>query len=250
MSAESAAQLTILLLALAGLLMIARQVTRCGSVSVWVLTLVFRTFCTMRLNQRMHGPSPLPLTGGALVVSNHRSPLDPAVLYSASLCKQHGYLPRLLNFVTAREYCDVGGLSGWIMRTAACIPVNRDGRDMASAKEALRRLQKGELVTIFPEGGIHRGDEPRQFDTGVAWLALRGNAPVIPACVRNTPYREPIMLSYLAKQPADVLFGPPVDLSHWQGARPTQDVLKEVAEHLRLIVRNLASDFPPQANQS
>jgi 1-acyl-sn-glycerol-3-phosphate acyltransferase len=237
MSPDDAALLTLALLLAALVGLVVWQVRDCGSLSAWVLTKLFRTYCMLMLSQRMHGRCPLPVTGGALLISNHRSPTDPMVLYAASHLKEGGYRTRVPEFLTAGEYCRAGGPMGWIMRTCRVIPVQRDGKDMASAKEALRRLQKGHLIGVFPEGGIHVGEGPLgEFNTGVAWLALRGGAPVYPAVVRNSPFREPIFASFLVRQPADAIYGPPVDLSRWQGQKPTQEVLREVTEHLRGVL--------------
>lgn len=244
MNAESAAILTLAILAAAAMGVVGRQIAACGSLSLWFLTRLFRSFCAVWLNQRMNGPSPLPTEGGALLVSNHRSPLDPSAIFSAGLMKDRGYSARVVEFLTATEYCEFGGLMGWIMRTAQCIPVARNGKDMGPAKEALRRLRNGHIVGIFPEGGIHRGSGTRDFNPGVAWLALRGGVPVIPACVRNTPYREPLLLSFLTRQPVRVAFGPPVDLSRWKDARPTPEVLDEVTEYLRSVIEELIATSP------
>lgn len=245
MTPDTYAILTLIGLAGVAVAVVERQVASDGSLGEWLLTRVFRTFCVLRLSQRVHGPCPLPVRGGALIVGNHRSPLDPIVIYSASLMKQTGYAARVIECVTASEYCEVGGPMGWIMRTCRCIPVDRDGEDMEGAKEALRRLRAGRLVAIFPEGGIHFGPGLGKFIPGVAWLALRGNVPVIPVIVRNAPYREPIMSSYLMRQPADAVFGPPIDLSRWQGVRITQDVLREVTEYLRDVLLQLQAELPP-----
>lgn len=251
MTPDAAAQLTILVLAAAGCAVIVWQVRECGSISVWVLTRFFRTYCMLMLSQRIHGRCPLPVAGGALLVANHRSPADPMLVYSASILKTGGYRTRVLEFLTAAEYCGYSGVLGWVMQTCRVIPVQRDGKDSASAREALRRLQRGQIIGVFPEGGIHLGPGLGEFDSGVGWLALRGGQPVIPAVVRNSPYREPIFASFLVRQRADVLFGPPVDLSRWQGQRPTQEVLREVTEHLRGVLQGMltapASSSPERA---
>lgn len=243
MSPETSALLTLVGLAVAALLILVRQVIRCGSLSIWVVSKATRAFTCWQFSLRMHGPCPLPVTGGALVVANHRSPVDPILLYSASVMKSDGYALRPIEFLTAREYCTLGGPMGWVTRTARSIPVDRDGKDMGPAKEALRRLQAGHIVGIFPEGGINDGpDLFREFNPGVAWLALRGNVPVFPAYIRNTPYVENLMLSFLVAQPADVLFGPPIDLSRWAGQRPTPELLQEVTAYLRGQLARLADE--------
>ena len=243
MSPETSALLTLGGLAAAAVAILAGQVVRCGSVSIWLVSKATRAFTCWQFSLRVHGPCPLPVEGGALVVANHRSPVDPILLYSASLMKNDGYAMRPIEFLTAREYCRLGGPMGWVTRTARVIPVERDGKDMAPAKEALRRLQAGRIVGIFPEGGINDGPHLfREFNPGVAWLALRGNVPVIPAYIRNTPYVENLMLSFLVAQPADVLFGPPIDLSRWTGQRPTQELLQEVTAHMHDQLTRLAEE--------
>jgi 1-acyl-sn-glycerol-3-phosphate acyltransferase len=239
MSDDAAAGLTLAGLAAALCAIVWLQVREAGSVSIWVVTRLVRMYCLLMLSQRVHGRCPLPVEGGALLISNHRSPTDPMLLYCASLLKTGGYRTRVLEYLAAGEYCSLAGPMGWITRTSRVIPVQRNGKDTASAKEALRRLQAGRIVAIFPEGGIHRGPGLREFNSGIAWLALRGRVPVIPAVVRNSPYREPLLLSFLMRQPADVLFGPPVDLSRWHDLKPTPPILEEVTQHLRGVLEGM-----------
>ena len=217
MPPDTAALLTLAGLAGFALAYLARQFTDAGGWAIWVLSWFFRCFCVLRLSQRMQGPCPLPIHGGALVVGNHRSPTDPMVIHSATLMKADGYRIRVVEYLTASEYCTVGGIPGWIMRVTGCIPVDRDGLDMEGAKMALRRLHAGKIVGIFPEGGIHIGPGLGEFNPGVAWLALRGKVPVYPVIVRNTPYQDPVMSSVLLRQPADAVFGPEIDLSRLEG---------------------------------
>jgi 1-acyl-sn-glycerol-3-phosphate acyltransferase len=239
MTPDQSAILTLAVLMCLAALAMLKEIRDAGSFSVWLLTRIFRTYSLVMLSQRMHGRCPLPVHGGALLVCNHRSPTDPMLLYSASLLKEDGYSVRVLEFLTAGEYCRLGGPVEWITRTARVIPVQRDGKDTASAKEALRRLQAGRIVGVFPEGGIHLGSGLGEFNQGVAWLALRGGQPVIPAVVRNSPYRDPIFCSFLARQPADVVFGEPVDLTAWTGCKPTPDTLRDVTARIRRAIEEL-----------
>jgi 1-acyl-sn-glycerol-3-phosphate acyltransferase len=113
---------------------------------------------------------PLPPQGGLLVVANHVSGLDPSLLSAAS--------PRPLRFLIAREQYSWWGLR-WLFRAIGCIPVDRDRRPEKALREALLALRAGEVVALFPHGGIHLDtDPPRPVKGGVAWLATRSNAPV------------------------------------------------------------------------
>ncbi len=64
---------------------------------------------------------------------------------------------RVIGFLMAREYYEIPGLT-WIGRAMQCIAVNREGKDMRPAREALERLRRGDLIGVFPEGGINEGD--------------------------------------------------------------------------------------------
>lgn len=113
---------------------------------------------------------PLPEHGGVLVAANHISGLDPLLLITAS--------PRPLRFLIAREQYERYGLS-WLFRLAGCIPVDRDKQPERALREALRALADGDVIVLFPHGGIHLDtDPPRKLKGGVARLAHKSGAPV------------------------------------------------------------------------
>jgi 1-acyl-sn-glycerol-3-phosphate acyltransferase len=130
-----------------------------------------RLFC--RHFHRLHyTPIPLPLQGGALVASNHVSGLDPLLLIAAAR--------RPLRFVIAQEQYRRFGLH-WLYRAIGCIPVARERQPELALRQALRALQSGEVVALFPHGGIHLdSDPPRKLKGGVACLARMTNSPIYP----------------------------------------------------------------------
>ena len=130
-----------------------------------------RLFC--RHFHRLHyTPVPLPPQGGALVASNHVSGLDPLLLIAAAR--------RPLRFIIAQEEYQRFGLN-WLYRAIGCIPVERDRQPELALRQALRALQKGEVVAIFPHGRIHLdSDPPRKLKGGVASLAQLTGSPVYP----------------------------------------------------------------------
>jgi 1-acyl-sn-glycerol-3-phosphate acyltransferase len=151
---------------------------------------------TMRLFGRVwhrctsNGPCPLPATGPAIVIANHPGHCDPCFLLAHS--------PRVLNFLHAREYYNVP-LLRQLFRQFGCIPVGRDGRDGVGARRALRWLEEGGVLAIFPEGEISSvarvaGQKPKD---GAAFLALRSRAPVFPAYIANAPPLRGAVLDWL-----------------------------------------------------
>mgnify|MGYP000415503853 CR=1 FL=1 len=130
-----------------------------------------RIFCR-RFHHLQHHDIALPATGGALVVCNHVSGLDPLLMIAA--CK------RPLRFLIAREEYERRGLH-WLLKGVGCIPVDRKGRPEQALREALRVLRQGEVVALFPHGHIHLDNAPpRRLKGGVIWLAQQSGAPVVP----------------------------------------------------------------------
>jgi len=132
---------------------------------------LFRLFC-YRFHRLRADPVPLPDHGGAIVVANHISGLDPLLMIAA--CN------RPLRFVIAREQYERFGLQ-WLFRWGGCIPVDRAARPERALREALRALRAGEVVALFPHGAIHLEHEPhRKLKGGVAALSRLSGCPVVP----------------------------------------------------------------------
>src|SRR5262245_60063507 len=89
--------------------------------------------------------APFPPLGACILVANHTCSADPAFLQARAR--------RPLSFMIAEEYFNIPGAS-WLFRYMQCIPVSRTGRDVKSVRIALRRLQAGRILCLFPEGSL------------------------------------------------------------------------------------------------
>ena len=233
MTPELWAILTLSVYALVGVGIVLRLILRCEeSWQFCLLYLLSRLWTNTIFGQRITHRCPLPSKGGALLLANHRSPVDPMLILSSSGFKRDGFQLRVLEFMTAREYCEAG-IIGWLCGVMQSIPVERDGKDMGPAKVALRRLRAGRIVGIFPEGGINTGPGLQPFNEGVAWLALRSSVPVYPVFIHNAPQKGTMVTPFHTFCKTDITWGEPVDLSAWEGQKPTPALLQEVAEFLR-----------------
>ena len=117
-------------------------------------------------------PVYLPEIGGAIIVANHISGLDPLLVGAC--------VKRPLRFMVAREQYERFGLR-WFFRAAKCIPVDRDLRPEIAFREALNHLKANEVIVIFPHGGIHLPTgSPKKLKGGATRLSALTGAPVFP----------------------------------------------------------------------
>jgi 1-acyl-sn-glycerol-3-phosphate acyltransferase len=147
--------------------------------------------------------APLPEHGAAILIANHTCPIDSMLLQAASR--------RVLGFLIAKEYYEYWAFR-WICRLLGCIPVRRDGHDLAATRAALRALEQGRVVPMFPEGRI-LPTSGRELGTpmhGVAFIVLHARVPVIPAYVWGTPETNRFGTALRTPAHTHVVFGAPI----------------------------------------
>jgi len=140
-----------------------------------VLRSVARAIVRLRIEGDL---SALPRTGPLIVAGNHASSADP-VLIGAFL---NGILGRPLNWLGKRELVEYP-LTGWAFRRAGIHPVDRDAADLEAFRTAMRILEAGHVLAVFPEGTRSRDGALQQVREGVGMLALRSGAAVLPVAV-------------------------------------------------------------------
>ncbi|NOX59453.1 MAG: MFS transporter [Planctomycetes bacterium] len=196
-----------------------------------------RTFnelwCRFWYHHRCIGACTIPREGPVIVTSNHTAPPDPLMIYASCSFRR-------ISFMTAREYMDFPVFK-WFVRMVECIPVNRDGQDTAATREAMRRLKNGDALGIFIEGGIPDPGEVKEPKNGVALLALRTGAPVVPIHIAGNVFREGIAAGFFARHRAEVRYGNPVDLSEFS-KKPTREELDAATKKIHNAILALAPD--------
>lgn len=127
----------------------------------------------------VHGAERVPESGGLIVASNHRRYLDP-VYVSMAVPRRLQWMGKksLFTFPFARLFYLIG-----------CFPVDREGGGRAALKAALRYLELGAALGIFPEGTRRKGDHDPDSSakSGAVMLAARSGARVLPVHVGPVP---------------------------------------------------------------
>lgn len=143
----------------------------------------------------------LPEHGGAIVVANHVSGLDPFLVVAA--CS------RPVRFLIAREEYQRFGLQ-WLFRAIGCIPVDRGQRPERALREALRALQRGEVVVLFPHGGIHADETPALLKGGVVKLAHKSDCLIYPLYIEGVRGAGYTLLAVLLRSRVRLRVFPPL----------------------------------------
>ncbi|MDA8446273.1 MFS transporter [Paracidovorax valerianellae] len=134
---------------------------------------------------KIQGDDHLPTQGAAILVCNHVSFVDAVLLMAAS--------PRPIYFVMDHRIFRVPVL-GWLFRLAKAIPIAPQKDDPAVYAAAFERaaqvLREGDLLAIFPEGGITRDGQLQPFKGGIMKILDRAREeglapPVIPMALTN-----------------------------------------------------------------
>jgi 1-acyl-sn-glycerol-3-phosphate acyltransferase len=73
----------------------------------------------------------------------------------------------------------------WLIKSLDAIPIDREGTGLGGIKESLRRLKRGEMVLIFPEGTRTRNGELGVFRPGFTTLAVRSGAAILPVAIEG-----------------------------------------------------------------
>jgi 1-acyl-sn-glycerol-3-phosphate acyltransferase len=150
----------------------------------------------------------VPMTGGVILASNHLSFIDSFAIPIAA--------PRPVSFLAKSDYFTGTGVSGAIRRGffegSNAIPVDRHSSRAAqeSLDAALTVLREGRAFGIYPEGTRSRDGRLYKGRTGVAWLALTADVPVVPVGLVGTDEVQPVGASFPRLARVRVSFGPPV----------------------------------------
>jgi len=140
------------------------------SLSKLILRIVLRGWFGFRVDGAEHEPA----TGPVVVVSNHLSDLDPLIVGSA--------LRRRVGFMAKQELFKAPAVRWWVSACGA-FPVRRGEPDRQALRTAIRLLEAGGVLVMFPEGTRGTTRELRPPEPGAALLALRTGAAVLPVAV-------------------------------------------------------------------
>jgi len=203
-------------------------------VAYWVLKAILTPILRLLFRIRVEGADNLPDDGPVIVASNHLSFLDSIFIPLV--------IRRRVTFVAKAEYFD-SWKTKWFFSAVGQIPVRREGgsageRALASALDVLR---DGGVFGIYPEGTRSRDGDLHRGHTGVARLALRSGAPIVPVGLVGTrDVQPPDRTLPRFFQPITVKFGTPIDATRFAGREDDRMVLRQITDEVMFEIRALS----------
>jgi 1-acyl-sn-glycerol-3-phosphate acyltransferase len=179
------------------------------------------------------GAADIPRRGGLIIVSNHLDYADPGVLLAN--------VPRRAVFLAMKDLFD-WPVVGVLPRLLGALPVDPHRADIASLRAALRALDQGLALIVFPEGERSKTGRLQRGFAGAALLAYHADVPVVPVAITGT---ERLSWPWVLLRPflgpkVTVRFGSPFRLA------PVERVDTRAADAgMGVIMHHVAELLPP-----
>lgn len=172
----------------------------------FLLSVLFRTYFRVTIT----GAEVVPESGPVILAANHQSFLDPPMV-GLRIVRPPVYLARRSLFRNR--------FFGALIRYFGAAPIDREGPGVGSLRQSLRFLEAGRVLVLFPEGTRSRDGSVGPFRPGVALLAEKTNAVVVPVRIRGGERTFPKGAKFPRPGRMSVRFGEPLRLREGEETR-------------------------------
>lgn len=208
---------------------------------IWSVAFGARTIARAITRVRVEGAiDAIPKEGPVILAANHASNAD-AVILGAWLTERLG---RRIHWLGKKEMFD-WPIVGWVFRNGGVHPVDRSSADVEAFRLAERVLEEGHVLMIFPEGTRSPTGELQKPKDGLAMIALRSGAQIVPIGIANTDRVWP-------KGRRLPRFGGHATMRIGRPFRPADELTAGLdrksakAAATDLIMRRIAAELPPR----
>lgn len=184
---------------------------------IYLFTLIF-------FRIKVYGAESIPDQGACILCFNHRSLLDPPVTGV--------YIKRSLVFMAKEELFKIP-LMGFILKNLNVIPVRRGTGDVAAIKASINALKEGKVMVIYPEGTRSKSGDLQSAKPGVALIATKAKAPVIPIGVTG---------QYGFMKKLSIKIGNPIHLEPYYDRKLQMEELHEISDKIMNDIKQLMEE--------
>lgn len=189
-----------------------------------ILKFIMKLFCKLVFFVRITGEENIPEEGAAILAVNHISFWDPVVLLPATR--------RPMRTMAKAELFE-NKLLAYFLRLSGAFPVRRGTNDITAIKTALKTLKDGGIFTIFPTGTRIKGNCNSEAKAGVALIASKSGAPVIPVAIRG---------GYRLFHRVTIHVGKPLYVKNENNTKPSGDELQIYADKILAKINSLGAE--------
>jgi 1-acyl-sn-glycerol-3-phosphate acyltransferase len=184
---------------------------------------------------QVFGKNNLPKEGGFIIASNHTSFLDPIVLGLIS--------SRRLNFL-AREGLFHNKSFALLISNLGAIPLKEDSKqDIRAFRKAFDILAKKKCLVVFPEGSRSLNGKLQRMHSGVGFLAIRSQCPVVPILIVGTEKALPVKAKFIRPKKITAYVGkilfPPKEFKGHKDFEDFTQVIEGSIRDLEARVKNV-----------
>lgn len=170
---------------------------------------------------KVEGLENFPESGKTIVYSNHISVLDPVIIGCI--------LPRKIHFMAKVELFK-NPLFSFILKKLGAFPVKRGTADISAIKNSLQVLKEGKVFGIFPEGTRSRQGGIQHFSHGIASIAHRSKAKIIPIAIKG---------QYKLFRPINIKIGEALNVEHYFSQKSSTELLDSMSRDMESALRKL-----------
>jgi 1-acyl-sn-glycerol-3-phosphate acyltransferase len=200
--------------------------------------LILRPLFLLIFRPHVVGRENVPATGPFIIASNHLSFIDSMAIPLMA--------PRRVGYLAKAEYFTGSGLRGWFTKTwftaLGALPVERQTHRAAqeALDTAMTVLKAGGGFGVYPEGTRSKDGRLARGKTGVAWLALTADCPVVPVGITGTDRIQPIGARYWRPHRFSVTFGEPLTFPEHRGQAGKGKARREVTDRIMEAIADLS----------
>jgi len=197
-----------------------------------VLQAVVRPAATLLFDLKAYGIGNVPAEGGALLLANHQSYLDP-VLIAVKLRRPVSYM--------AKSELFRNKFLAWLITSLHAFPVNQTGFAKAAIDETIDQLNSGKLLNMYPEGTRTLDGEIAPIQRGIALILKKVTVPIIPVAIEGSFAAWPKGKKLFHAAPIRVMYGSPIDVTGLKGdqiVKKLDATLRELLQQLRAKIRD------------
>ena len=191
----------------------------------------------------IRGYENIPTQGGFIIATNHLGRLDSALLYYA--------IEREDIIMPVAEKYKTHWLFGPLVLALGGFFINRFDADLQAIREVFKRLKKGGIFVIAPEGTRSKIETLQEGHSGAAFFASKSGLPIIPVALTGTEDRLIVEnLKHFRRSHIIIRAGTPFTLPPLKGnhdealAAGTDEIMCRIASMLPENYRGFYSDYP------